>query len=78
MTEDQPTEEHEIHRQIAVPFVERALERAGAVFVASMLWALFLGWVFGEYIGHTFPFGVLTVAIGLSIYAYVIVRRNRD
>lgn len=71
--------EQAVRRAWAEPYIARAQTRMRALFLASMLWALFFGWVFGEYLGHgIFPWGTLGVAIAYSTYAFLVHRRNRD
>lgn len=86
MNDDEPriTAEHVrqaeeiVKRNYAQPYIARSVARMRAVFMASMLWAIFVGTVLGRYVMHGFAWGSLAVAIvftGLAVREY---RRNRD
>lgn len=68
-----------VRRSYAEPYIKRAQTRMRAVFMASCLWSLFFGWIFGEYVASGyFPWGTLAWAVGYSVFAIVLYRRNRD
>lgn len=70
--------EQAVKRAYAEPYVARAQARMRGLFMAGCMWMLFVGWVFGSYLGHTFPFGVLGIAIIYTVLAIRNWRRNRD
>lgn len=70
--------EQEVKRLYAQPYIERALTRMRAYYMASCLWAIFLGTVLGRYVMHGFAWGSLGIAIIYTVIAIVIYRRNRD
>ena len=86
MPEDEPriTAEHVrqaeeiVKRNYAQPYIARSVARMRAVFMASMLWAIFVGEVLGRYIIHSFAWGSLAVAILFTVLAVREYRRNRD
>jgi F0F1-type ATP synthase assembly protein I len=85
MNDDEPriTAEHVrraeqiVKRSYAQPYIARSVARMRAVFMASMLWAIFIGIVLGRYALHYFPWGNLVVAIVFTVLAVVQYRRNR-
>jgi hypothetical protein len=86
MTEDEPriTAEHvqqaaeAVKRMYATPYIERAMVRMRSYYLASMLWAIFVGEILGQYTMHTFPWGSLAVAIVFTVIAVLVYRRNRE
>jgi hypothetical protein len=52
--------------------------RMRSYYLASMLWAIFVGEILGQYTMHTFPWGSLAVAIVFTVIAVLVYRRNRE
>jgi F0F1-type ATP synthase assembly protein I len=85
MNDDEPriTAEHVrraeqiVKRSYAQPYIARSVARMRAVFMASMLWAIFVGILLGHLM-HYFPWGNLAIAIVFTVLAVVQYRRNRD
>jgi F0F1-type ATP synthase assembly protein I len=86
MTEDEPriTAEHvqqaaeAVKRSYAKPYIERAMARMRSYYIASTLWAIFIGEILGQYTMHSFPWGSLAVAIVFTVIAVLVYRRNRE
>lgn len=67
-----------VKRMYAKPYIDRAMARMRSYYIASMLWAIFVGEVLGRYTMQTFPWGSLAVAIVFTVIAVLVYRRNRD